>query len=279
MTITTGQNAVASDFINKAGKNATPANDAGRVAKLEADGKEHPFFTKNGFIPNAGATINGATLPVPVYQNKTDNEVYACDGNDTSALKFIGFATSNSTNGNPIDVQTSGIVGGFSGLDEGEKYYLQDAVGTIGTTAGTYAVLVGVAISTTELLIQKGKRRTSGSLSISPTPATTTITCGFRISSLRMSMLGQATNIHYISHGGWTVDGGNDCCYMKIDSGGTTETSGVNASCAYAFDSGQQGVVNISNVTDTAFDIVYTETGGDFSAATLRIFWDAEGEQ
>ena len=104
---------------------------------------------------NAGATINGATLPVPVYQNTTDNEVYACDANVSTALEFIGFAISNGTDGNAIIIQHTGIVGGFTGLSEGERYYVQDTAGTIGTSKGTYEVLVGIAISETELLIIK----------------------------------------------------------------------------------------------------------------------------
>lgn len=134
MAIGAGQDIVDTDYIDYSEKDATPANDAGRVVKLESDGKLHGFFTKNGAVVNAGETLNGATLPVPVYQNKTDNELYACDANDNTKYKFIGFATSNSTDGNPIVLQTSGIVSGFTSLDEGEKYYVQDSVGTIGTT-------------------------------------------------------------------------------------------------------------------------------------------------
>jgi len=107
---------------------------------------------------NAGETINGATLPVPVYQDTTDNEFYKCDADDTDKLNFVGFAISNGTDGNPIDIQMNGIVKGFSGLDEGEKYYVQDTAGTIGTSKGTYNILVGVAISTTELLILKNRQ-------------------------------------------------------------------------------------------------------------------------
>ena len=102
----------------------------------------------------AGATINGATLPVAVYQNTSDNEFYNCDANDITKLNFVGFAISNSTDGNSIDIQFEGIVKGFTGLSEGVKYYVQDD-GTIGTSIGTYAILVGIAISATELLIQK----------------------------------------------------------------------------------------------------------------------------
>lgn len=103
----------------------------------------------------AGETINGATLPVPLYVSSADGEVYACDGNDTSKLEFIGFAVSNSTDGNSITVQKDGVVSGFSGLTVGSKYYVQDTVGTIGTSVGTYEIYVGRAISATQILIEK----------------------------------------------------------------------------------------------------------------------------
>lgn len=104
---------------------------------------------------NAGETINGGTLPVAIYIDDTTNEVYACDANDTSKLEFIGFAISNSTDGNSIQIQNNGIVSGFTGLDIGKKYYIQDDQ-TIGTSVGTYDVLVGIAVSATQLLIQRG---------------------------------------------------------------------------------------------------------------------------
>lgn len=103
----------------------------------------------------AGETINGATLPVPVYFNNSDDEFYACDGNDQAKIDFIGFATSNGTDGNPLNVQFNRIVGGFSGLTVGERYWVQDTVGTIGTTRGTYEISVGIAVSTTEIFIDK----------------------------------------------------------------------------------------------------------------------------
>ena len=111
----------------------------------------------------AGETIAGATLPVPVYQNTTDNEFYKCDANVTTKLNFTGFAITNAVDAGNIVIQHTGIVGGFTGLAEGEKYYVQDAVGTIGTTIGTYEVLVGIAVSETELLILKGNDEYCGS--------------------------------------------------------------------------------------------------------------------
>lgn len=108
-------------------------------------------------VVNVGETINGATLPVPVFMDDTDNEIKACDANDVTKLEFIGFAISNSTDGNPITLQKNGVVSGFSLLDIGKKYYVQDTIGTIGVNSGTYAVLVGVAISASEILIIQDK--------------------------------------------------------------------------------------------------------------------------
>ena len=102
---------------------------------------------------NAGETINGATLPVPVYRDPDDDEWYACDGNDNTRANFKGFAISNGTDANPITIQFHGVVSGFTGLSTGEKYYVQDTVGTIGTTVGTNTIPVGVALSATEILI------------------------------------------------------------------------------------------------------------------------------
>ena len=112
--------------------------------------------------PDAGETINGATLPVAIYVDDTDDEVKACDGNDQTKLEFMGFAISNSTDGNPITIQSEGIVSGFTGLDIGKKYYVQDDK-TIGATVGTYEVLVGIAISATQILILHGNMEYMGS--------------------------------------------------------------------------------------------------------------------
>ena len=104
----------------------------------------------------AGETISGATLPVPVFLDNSTNEIMACDANVQTKLEFMGFANTDGTDGNSIDVVYAGKVAGFSGLTVGERYYVQDSVGTIGATMGTYEVYVGVAISTTEILIDCG---------------------------------------------------------------------------------------------------------------------------
>ena len=75
------------------------------------------------------------------------------EGDDPLRARFNGFATSLATAGNSINVKLYGVVTGFTGLTPGAKYYVQDTRGTIGTSAGSTSIIVGVAINSTSLYI------------------------------------------------------------------------------------------------------------------------------
>ena len=228
----------------------------------------------------AGATINGATLPVPVYQDSSTFKYLACAANDTTKMKFQGLATSNSTDTNPINVQFDGIVAGFTGLTRGLAYYIQDAVGTIGTTPGTNTILVGIAISTTEILIQKGNRVSSGPVNFSAT-ATATITLGFRPKRVQIYAVvhnGGVNDIWGSSNGGWTLEGGNVCAAVFNDD--TAGTAGGASTQNKAWQVSQvlgatehTGIVD--TITDTSFRLNNTKTG---APGTLYLFWTADGD-
>jgi len=131
----------------------------------------------------AGETISGATLPVAVMQNSSDNEFYACDANDNTKYQFRGFAITDGTDGAAMTVQFEGIVSGFTGIEENVWYYVQDDK-TIGTTPGTQSIPVGRGVSTTEIQIQRMPLIAVGNATgISQTTAGTvdeTVTIGFR---------------------------------------------------------------------------------------------------
>ncbi|GAF77952.1 unnamed protein product [marine sediment metagenome] len=114
--------------------------------------------------------IDTTSLPIPIYIAAGSGWVGKCDANVVTKLEFVGFALKGQNIGIgefiQIMVGEGGIVGGFSGLDRGSKYYVQDD-GTIGTSVGTYEVLVGVAISATEILILKGSGEYMGSEAVS----------------------------------------------------------------------------------------------------------------
>lgn len=168
--------------LNKTGAGLYPAVDGSLITDIEVKD-----------ILTAGETINGATLPVPVYLKASDAQIYACDANVQTALDFIGFGITNGTDNNPITVQIGGTVGGFSGLTPGAKYYVQDAVGTIGTSMGTYEVYVGVAISATEVLIDWGNNSAMQYMgTASESAGTITSPAGARMAIITCSVVANA---------------------------------------------------------------------------------------
>lgn len=233
-------------------------------------------FLVKGKSMTAGATINGTTLPVPVYQNKTDNEIYACDANDTSAMKFLGFAISNGTDGTSINVQFSGIVSGFTGLSEGEKYYVQDTVGTIGTSIGTQEILVGVAISETEILIQKGTLRKAGNGgSIGTASGSLVVTTGFRPSKVKITAKSIPVNSAVASLDLVWVNSAYSGLQVREDAGGSVGINNGQLLYNPGGSSSDYITFTITSVTDTGFTVTWTETGS-FSGGYF--IWEAEGE-
>lgn len=72
-------------------------------------------------------------------------------------IDFVGFADSSVSIGASIVATITSVVTGLSGLTPGKKYYLQNSAGTIGTTRGTYGKIIGIALTSTTLLIAPEK--------------------------------------------------------------------------------------------------------------------------
>lgn len=105
-------------------------------------------------IPTAEA-IDASSVPKALYIS--DNGwVGICDGDDVNKIDFIGFAVlgQNVGSGEFIEVMLGQgvLVKGFTSLTRGSKYYVQDDK-TLGTSPGTYEILIGIAISATALII------------------------------------------------------------------------------------------------------------------------------
>lgn len=79
-------------------------------------------------------------------------QVFQAKANNTDKLGVIGFIKETTTKGNPTTLQAL-VVNDFTGLTEGETYYLTDA-GGISTTHGTNTKIVGVAPSKTSLIMK-----------------------------------------------------------------------------------------------------------------------------
>ena len=76
------------------------------------------------------------------------------DHQNENIYRFIGFTKEAKSVGESVLVQIAGIVEGFSGLTPGADYYISNTPGQISSTPGTYPFVVGVAISSTELLMR-----------------------------------------------------------------------------------------------------------------------------
>lgn len=82
--------------------------------------------------------------------NVSDGKVYRATTNDAARQYVLGFCRENVSADAVGGVQCFDIVGGFTGLTIGAKYYMQATAGTIGTSG---SILVGTAISTTEIFL------------------------------------------------------------------------------------------------------------------------------
>lgn len=237
-----------------------------------------------------GEAVDVATAgnPLPVFQDQTDtsDRFFQCDADDTAKLKFHGFALTGGVADDSFEFQGSGIVRGFSGLSKGKKYYVQDD-GTIGTTAGTNEILVGTAISTSEILIKKGKRYAVGtdgkSLSRNAGAGdtqTTTINTGFRPTKISLQA-GSTQNNGSHGSGQWTPNG-QTYTSVKYDSGALAFINNTTVLRLEADDNESGGDpridVKIINVTDTSFDIEYSRPGnGNESTISASLSYQAEG--
>lgn len=261
-------------FINASERAGDPADDEGKVAQLEEDGKLSPIFTRNGGIFLAGETISGGTTPVPVYQDQSDNELYACDANVNTKYRFIGFVTSDGTDGTPVVFQGGGIVRGFSGLAEGERYYVQDVAGTIGLTPGTQLIQVGVAISPTELLIEKAPLGVAGNFAaLISASGSQVVTCGFRPRKVRVSALSGDNSSIAIMEMVW-VNGVVSAAAGKMRDAGP-EISSALARLYSAANVSTFLEFSITSVTNAGFSVTYSENGS-FNEE-VAFMWEAEG--
>lgn len=96
------------------------------------------------------------TAPAPVYLKASDSKIYKASSSaeNEAANSFVGFLMETGVTNDVKKVQVSGKVTGLSSLTAGSKIYLKDTAGTYGTTAGTVSKLLGIAVSTTALILR-----------------------------------------------------------------------------------------------------------------------------
>jgi hypothetical protein len=88
-----------------------------------------------------------------VYISSADGKAYKCDADDLAKIGFVGFVQEAVTSGNASNILTWGVMGGFSSLTIGVKYYVSGTSGAITSTKPTNFKIVGEAISATQIKI------------------------------------------------------------------------------------------------------------------------------
>lgn len=172
----------------------------------------------------AGETLTGNTLPQPVSLSTTTGRILAADADNNLRFdNFFGFVVQSGASGVNLLTQTEGVVEGFSGLASGRSYFVQDTVGTIGTSPGTFEIKVGVALSSTQLLIQRSSNEYVGTASFSQSTAGLT-SCVAMATSTTMART-------YIVSGSITNTTGSFSDTYPITKVGATSASS-NAECA-----------------------------------------------
>lgn len=110
----------------------------------------------NGNPAIGGIVLTPATAPsygYAVQASANNASGYAVPLGSNVRLNFVGFVTNSPSATAAATIQTAGIVTGLSGLTPLKVYYLSDTLGAISATAGTNSRKVGIALSTTTLMI------------------------------------------------------------------------------------------------------------------------------
>lgn len=265
--------------------------------------------TANDYLMNptltAGETITATGAPKAVYIKAADSKVYKASAATQAHVDgFIGFVVLDSSANDLRRVLGPGkTISGLSGLTVGAPVYLGDTAGAVSVTPGTIALQVGIAISTSAMLIIRPisilsgisanvtaaglneilgggvtvkhyHKFASGNTSVhseggtNPQTTTTTITCGFTARFVRIIMMyGTAESIG-------SSDGSSNRCIYR------TPVPAAAQSNSYAWNNVAAGggtpsdTGTISNITATTFDVVNNAGGATHDVLLL---WEAYG--
>lgn len=197
---------------------------AGRAELVEADVAPTDTFTAgenltaNELVYVSPGSGNGDT-------GRTQGRVYKVDaGNGTPALAAIrsqaaGFVQATVTSGNPAVVQASRSMSGFAGLTQGMPYYADPSTpgaitATKPSTLGQWVVPVGIAFSSTSILVNPSMSPDSSIVALQSGIETITGLAGENLT---------ANDLVYLSPGNADGDTGRTAGrYYRVDAGNVT---------------------------------------------------------
>ena len=255
---------------------ADSANDAVRYSMVQT--------VVSTSIPSgaiSGTSGEAITAGQGVYLKASDGKLWKTDGNlsDEATFRFVGIA--NTTVG-AADLTVAysppgHTVTGLSGLTAGAFYYVSDTAGTLATTPGTRFARVGIAVSTTVMLVTMPHYRNNGSqLFTSVTSAVQT--CGFYPAKITLAVRSnRVVGATDYAGGSFSVTGaGID--ENKTGTGGATSpgfqsTAGESWNCVSNNTATVTSAGAVTTKTVTGFTLnETTHVGGD----QTQIYWVAE---
>lgn len=102
---------------------------------------------KYDYNSNTYTTTNTPSSICLTPASGLSRQLFIAKADDLAKTGVVGFIKSSVTKGNVVDFQSLSVTG-FSGLTEGNTYYLTDS-GGVATTAGTNSKVVGRAVTST----------------------------------------------------------------------------------------------------------------------------------
>lgn len=131
--------------------------NSGQIQQLQAGDTLDATMAENEGQVYTNADAGNHVIGDVVYLFSADN-VKKAQANAAGTTRAIAIATATIVNATTGVYQTSGTLAGLAGLTAGAVYYLSAATAALLTAtppsvAGQYVVEIGVATSTTELLI------------------------------------------------------------------------------------------------------------------------------
>jgi len=256
---TTGNQAGTAYSTNLNSQTGLKSGDSGEVVPL---GSKTATFTAD----NSGFVSNVWLYAIDPVSSGATSRVYKTSASQAGSVStYNGIAQESATVGNSVSVLVAGEDTNQSGLSEGKPAFASNTAGAVSSTPGTVSKCLGLATSSTKLLVQKVDMHVAGVATKDLSEASTTqrINHGLGVIPKNITLLSATPNT---SNSAQYRNGSYMCRY---DSGGayiTTTAFVIDAGGASAF---QSGVVTV----DSEYIIItWTKTGSP--TGTTSIFWE-----
>lgn len=156
---------------------------------------------------------------------------------------------------NNAEVINRGVIGGFSGLTKGDKYFLSSTAGSLSTTGDGKEV--GIAVSTTQIKLRESQPLVaSDAITVTTTTGSQKVNCGFRPTKITLLASAMSTSYTCVMNAVW-----QDGAIVGWGVGGNTNNWSLNPRLYDGSSATDYLTFSITSVTEQGFTISWTESG------------------